>query len=104
MTTSQLSKRDSLTTHGEETSGRDRYKGTLTRKVSADKHSMTDSGLRKPSSTISQISTSRHHSQPPDSGLDKLDEMGSSRGSREGIVFDDTFEGMTLKIQYLVVL
>ncbi|XP_028398227.1 protein NEDD1-like isoform X2 [Dendronephthya gigantea] len=83
MTTSQVSKRDSITSHGAETTGRDRYKGTLTRKVSADKHSMTGSNQRKPSSTISQISTSHHHSQATDSGPDKLDEMGSSRGSRE---------------------
>ena len=97
MATSQVPERGS--THTTETSRKDKQK--LTRKVSAEKQVLISQTKLATSNGQGEASSSHNNNSQAIESISsaKVDEMASGlRGSREGMVFDDTFEGMILKI------
>lgn len=96
MPTSQVLERGSAITHATDTSSRDKHKTTLTRKPSSGKTGLA--GNRQTKSTTSntkgEASTSRKNTQATEiNSSTKVEEMARLTGSREGMIFDDTFEG-----------
>jgi hypothetical protein len=77
--------------------------------VSAEKHSLVSTTATRAKSSaletqeLNEASTSNHSQSAESNSLTKLDEMASARltGSREGMVFDDNYQGMILKIYTL---
>ena len=98
MPTSQVSERGSTVTHTTDTSSRDKHKSTLTRKPSSGKQGLAGNLQIKSTTSINkgEAHTSRKNIQATEiNSSTKVEEMAAARltGSREGMVFDDSFEG-----------
>lgn len=102
MPTSQVSERGSAITHATDTSSRDKHKTTLTRKASSGKQGLAGNLQTKSTTSITkgEAHTSRKNTQATEiNSSTKVEDMATARltGSREGIVFDDKFEGMSFQ-------